>query len=327
MTIKAVEWALTREGISSTAKLVLVMLCDCINAADEAAYPSQRRIAEVVGISERQVRTHIKTLVEASLIGVAPSAGAGRGLGRTSARYVIACDHRTGADRDLSPRLIAQCGSLTRGSKLPPVSDNTTGRPLPPVNDIAGSRLPPVSVTGGSFPSLQPEVFGNAYIDEPEKEPERLPSSEKANHPSLASGKPKPSAEKLDGRRAIELYNEAATRCGWCLAKGQPSAQRKQAIKARLREHGMEGWAEQLAIAEEMPFLRGDNDRGWRMGIDYFARASGWSKIAEGAFQRTAKRVNGAALSEDDRHRAARSYFEKRGKWPQGYTPQPEQQR
>lgn len=286
MTIKAVEWALRREGISATAKLVLVMLCDCINASDEVAFPSQKRISEVVGRKERQVRRHIDSLEQTGLIAVIPGAGAGRGKGRQPDRYAIACDHRTGQDRALSPEIIAKCGSVTAGHLRPAVGI-TGGHNGHAVTVTAGHFEHPVRVTGGHLGPLQAVISGNAYIEEPEIEPEieHNPESETL-FPLTLSPAPPTTKAKLDGAKAIEMYNEAAKRCGWCVAKGEPSAARKAAIRARLREHGMEGWAAQIARAEQFPFLGGDSDTGWRMGIDYFVRPSGWAKIAEGSLPR-----------------------------------------
>jgi len=158
MTIKAVEWALKQDGVSSTAKLVLVMLADCINGNDEFAWPSQARIATVVGRKERQVRNHLKALCEAGLVRCEGGAGAGRGKGREATRYYLACDHRTGVSRPL-----------------------TTGNDLPAANVVTtGNQSPPVSVTTGNSESLQPAISGVLpYIDKPEEEPEPKSRSKK----------------------------------------------------------------------------------------------------------------------------------------------------
>lgn len=307
MTIKAVEWALKREGITSAAKLVLVMLCDCINAKDEFAFPSQRRIAEVVGRQERQVRRHLAALVDAELIDITPGVGLGRGRGRSADRYRLACNHLTGEDRPLDGVKIAQCGTVTGGHSSPAAT--ITG----------GQKEQSVSVTGGHLRPLQADISGAAYIEEPEEEPE-LPLQDREEPSTLAAAKPR---AKLDGKRALELYNAAAERAGWCAIKdlSKVSDARKQMVRARLRDHGMEGWEAQIALAEEMPFLAGQNDRGWRMGIDYFARPSGWAKIEEGAFPRTRKVSEQLVTHEDAVHRAARSYFNLKGRWPPGYHP------
>ena len=182
MTTKAVEWALKQDGITSSAKLVLVMLADCINRQHVVCFPSQKRIASVVKLSSRQVRTHLRALEDASLIKCVPGAGYGRGKGRTTDSYYLACDHNTGASRP-----------LTGGAKLPPVN-----------RDTGGDRLPPVSkakrVTGGSPASLQAEVQRRAYIEEPESEPEESRSNERdslfADEELGEARKPKPKASK-----------------------------------------------------------------------------------------------------------------------------------
>lgn len=94
-----------------------------------------------------------------------------------------------------------------------------------------------------------------------------------------------------EGSEAIALYVEAAKRCNWVKAQGKPSAARQRAIRARLREcGGLAGWRLQLATAEAMPFLGGDNDRGWRMDLDFFASPRGWSAVAEEKYARAEPR-------------------------------------
>jgi len=91
-----------------------------------------------------------------------------------------------------------------------------------------------------------------------------------------------------DGSQALTLYAEAAKVHGWTAPRGQPSAKRKTAIKARLREcGGLDGWREQIERAAQMPFLAGDNDRGWVMDADFFASSKGWSAILEGKYLRS----------------------------------------
>lgn len=166
MSIKAVEWALKQEGVSSTAKLVLVMLADCINVNDEFAWPSQARIAAVVGRKERQVRNTLKALCDAGLIRVEAGAGAGRGKGREPTRYFIACDHKTGAARP-----------FTAGNQSPAAKSIT-----------AGNQVPAVSVTGGNSASLQAAIPGILYNKE---EPEAKPEEETRSSERGVGDKPK----------------------------------------------------------------------------------------------------------------------------------------
>jgi hypothetical protein len=60
-------------------------------------------------------------------------------------------------------------------------------------------------------------------------------------------------------------------------------------IRARLRDGGMAAWMAQIAEAEAQPFLAGDNDRGWRMDVEFFASEGGRVKIMEGKYRRAPK--------------------------------------
>lgn len=94
-----------------------------------------------------------------------------------------------------------------------------------------------------------------------------------------------------EGSAALGLYIEAAKRNGWVVAKGKPSDKRQRAIRARLKEcGGLAGWREQIELAERQPFLAGDNDRGWRMDLDFFASTRGWAAISEEKYVRAAPR-------------------------------------
>lgn len=197
MTIRAVEWAM-RQALPPTAKLVLIMLADCINSADEFAYPKRERIAAVVGRQERQVRNHVRALEEMGLIRCVQGAGAGRGQGRRSARYYLACDHRTGENRP-----------FTAGNQAPPEKVIT-----------AGNLVPPVSVTAGNLRSLQPAICGLPYKKEPEKEPEltnvlTAPKPRRVKSPYTTGFQtywemwPRPRRELSDKRKAFERWQDA----------------------------------------------------------------------------------------------------------------------
>jgi len=87
--------------------------------------------------------------------------------------------------------------------------------------------------------------------------------------------------------KAIEEYNLAAARAGWTKARLPISAKRRRMIRARLRDGGMAAWMAQVAEAEAQPFLAGDNDRGWRMDIEFFASESGRARIMDGKYRRS----------------------------------------
>ena len=83
MSIKALKWCVKQKCRTPTAKLILFLLA---NYADKqhSCYPSEKHIAEVAGVSDRQVRTHLRDLEASGLIQVRKRSG-------TSNRYVLRC--------------------------------------------------------------------------------------------------------------------------------------------------------------------------------------------------------------------------------------------
>ena len=67
MTIAALNWAWQQECPNATSKLVLIALADKAND-DGECWPGMDHIAEMVGISTRQVSTHLGTLEGSGLI-------------------------------------------------------------------------------------------------------------------------------------------------------------------------------------------------------------------------------------------------------------------
>ena len=61
MSLDALKWAWEQDCPNATAKLVLMALADHANS-DGECWPSMKRVAELTGISSRQVSTHIVTL-------------------------------------------------------------------------------------------------------------------------------------------------------------------------------------------------------------------------------------------------------------------------
>jgi DNA-binding transcriptional ArsR family regulator len=61
MSLDALKWAWEQDCPNPTAKLVLMALADHANS-DGECWPSMKRVAELTGISSRQVSTHITQL-------------------------------------------------------------------------------------------------------------------------------------------------------------------------------------------------------------------------------------------------------------------------
>ena len=92
MSIQALSWCIHQKCPTPTSKLVLFVLS---NYADEqhSCYPSEGHIGRVCGVSDRQVRTHLKVLAELGLLQIQTRKG-------TSNRYILGveADFRSGAE-------------------------------------------------------------------------------------------------------------------------------------------------------------------------------------------------------------------------------------
>lgn len=63
------------------------------------------------------------------------------------------------------------------------------------------------------------------------------------------------------------------------------TAKRKTALTARWRDQWWrDNYLAALELAADCPFLRGDNDRGWRMDFEFFCRPDSVTKILEGKY-------------------------------------------
>jgi hypothetical protein len=82
---------------------------------------------------------------------------------------------------------------------------------------------------------------------------------------------------------AFDAYNEMASRLGLPMASKLNDARRKK-LRARLKEHGLQGWHKALGNLELMPFCLGQNNRGWKASLDFLLQPASFQKVLEGAF-------------------------------------------
>ncbi len=84
MSIQGLTWCIKKECDTPTSKLVLFILS---NYADEnnSCYPSEKHLAKIVGISDRQVRRCLANLVDKGYITIEERRG-------TSNRYYLGVD-------------------------------------------------------------------------------------------------------------------------------------------------------------------------------------------------------------------------------------------
>tara|TARA_Y100000114_G_C11732952_1_gene314615 strand:- start:495 stop:1100 length:606 start_codon:yes stop_codon:yes gene_type:complete len=84
MSIQALSWSIKQQTSNPTTKLVLILLA---NYCDEkhSCYPSEKHLANLVGVSDRTIRRCLKELVDKKLISVQAREG-------TSNRYFVRVD-------------------------------------------------------------------------------------------------------------------------------------------------------------------------------------------------------------------------------------------
>jgi len=84
----------------------------------------------------------------------------------------------------------------------------------------------------------------------------------------------------------LEVWNDMAGRQGLPKAKMTPERRRK--LVARIRQHSIDDFTEAISAVERSPFLRGENDRGWRADFDFLLQPSRFTKLIEGTYDRPA---------------------------------------
>lgn len=89
---------------------------------------------------------------------------------------------------------------------------------------------------------------------------------------------PKP----ISPEHVIEAWNVMAVEAGVPKAKMTPERRKKLAMF--IRRHPIDDITEAIWAVPRTPFLRGENDRGWKASIDFMLQPSSFTKIIEGTY-------------------------------------------
>ena len=117
-------------------------------------------------------------------------------------------------------------------------------------------------------------------------------------------------------KKAFDNYNIAAKELGLPVA-GKLTEDRRRKLRARLVEHGLEGWNGALVQIEKSSFLRGENDRGWRASLDFLLQPSSLNKVIEGYYADEKPAPTAPPKGPEMTHvsvACARAYFEREGR-------------
>lgn len=85
------------------------------------------------------------------------------------------------------------------------------------------------------------------------------------------------------------------------------SEKRKKAMKARIKEHGLDVVEDMLKLVYSSSFLQGDNRENWTADFDWIFNKSNFIKIIEGNYQ---NKSNGKQKSGDQENRIGRQSYD-----------------
>lgn len=146
------------------------------------------------------------------------------------------------------------------------------------------------------FRERLPNCFG---IQEQEQEQDKI-SDTNVSSPLFALIPDLPISDPIP--EAVKAWNDLAAKHG--LAKvARLTDPRRAKLRLRLDEAGgLDGWRAALAKIATEPWLRGDNDRGWKADFDFLIQASSFTKLMEGSYDR---KLNPAVPSKPGKPTAA----------------------
>lgn len=143
MSTLATAWAMRVEGLSPTAKFVLIVLADAHNGHSGECYPSVARIAETTGFSESTVKYAVRDLEADGLISRAIQNDPN---GRTKGvQYTLSIPQARGQEQTPRGHLTRGEGSSDEGGRghlTPPHKDNRKKEPEDKPEGARATRLP-----------------------------------------------------------------------------------------------------------------------------------------------------------------------------------------
>jgi len=111
---------------------------------------------------------------------------------------------------------------------------------------------------------------------------------------------------RLTPEALVALWNEAAVVFGLPRVSVLTADRRRQA-RARLREYpARASWEEACRRLGASPFCRGENDTGWRAGLDFLLRPGRVTRVLDGTYDDARAARSAALMAEMRAHQEAR---------------------
>lgn len=134
------------------------------------------------------------------------------------------------------------------------------------------------------LPERHPCPADTPPLPERQATPARAAPNPSMNRKEPSEVKSSASDDRVSIADILEGWNDTAKACGLPIAEKMTGPRLRQA-RARLREYpDPASWRRALKHIRETPFLRGENDRGWRADIDFFLQAKSFTKLTEESY-------------------------------------------
>lgn len=110
---------------------------------------------------------------------------------------------------------------------------------------------------------------------------------------AVASEPKKASKDVVDFAGIISFFNRAMEQAKAIIPRCQScEGKRREFVRARIREHGMDKVYEMITKASESDFLNGKNARGWIADFTWLFRPSNFQKVLEGNYDNRTNNYN-----------------------------------
>ncbi|WP_352406276.1 Lin1244/Lin1753 domain-containing protein [Petrimonas sp.] len=96
------------------------------------------------------------------------------------------------------------------------------------------------------------------------------------------------SRTQIDYKKLIEFFN-SETKGVFGEVRYPLSSKRQDSIRARIREHGKEAFAEMIKKASNSDFLKGNNSTGFQATFDWLIKPTNFPKVLEGNYDNRSK--------------------------------------
>jgi predicted kinase len=118
---------------------------------------------------------------------------------------------------------------------------------------------------------------------------------------------------------AFEDWEQVAKACNLPVPR-KITDKRRKAMKARIKDEGLDGWREMLRKVAASSFLKGQNNSGWSADIDFVLNPANFNKIMEGKYDDRTGSVGTNSASSISKHPMAQAFDELRERCG-GYGP------